>query len=205
MSGALGLAAAGGIAALAGWGIKKGVDLVSNLIKSRKSKKARMSNNTPSNSQPEIIPSQEDLPFAMENSSTSSPPSAPIYISKEEKRPPLVPVKGNPKVMRCLNCKTFVSVHDDHKYSDCNNRLAKKANNQGTRSIPLRRHKGVDKSLVKSFRKLEKENAKTSQLKSTISKKAETLIKKYKKQTKKSSKIPKQLLSFLEFVTKKVQ
>lgn len=186
-----------GAAALAGWGIKKGIGFVSNLIKSRKSKKTNMS--SPANSQTEFIPSQEVLPFVPEKKEEPVPQQ-----TKEEDRPPLVPVSGNPKVMRCLNCKTFVSANSDHRYKDCDLRLARKASKQHTKSTSPKPHKRVDKNLVKSFRKLEKENAKTTQLKSSISKKASALIKKYKKQDKKTTKIPKQILTFLDFVTKKI-
>lgn len=185
-----------------------------------------VSPNPLSSSQENLIPAEETLPFTPPETKEPSPslprsqPLQPLLVEEPipqpilveeqqerpevEDRPPLVPVAGNPKVMRCLNCKTFVSANADHRYSDCDLRLARKASHKGTKSTAFSKTKRVDKNLVKSFRKLEKENAKTDQLKASISKKASALIKKYKTQSKKTTKIPKQLISFLDFITKRI-
>lgn len=234
LSGGLGALATAAAAGLAGYAIKKGKDFVSNLIKSRKSKKRKMSQEKtvePSvvekiepevvvqsqpevipfvQSQPEAIPVQEELPFVSDAVAPIAPSVTTIdeVIDRDnysEDRPVLVPVAGNPKVMRCLNCKTFVSASADHTFDDCNVRLSRKeARKHDTKSTSSRKRKSkkVDKKLIKSFRKLEKENAKTTQLKSSLTKKASVLMKKYKTQNKKA-KLPKQMLDFLEFVTKK--
>lgn len=209
LAGGVGAAAAVGAAGLIGYGIKKAKDFVSNLIKSRKKRKMEEQKTVPIepsviepsviDNSTEVIPSQEVVPLL--------PASIPIVDTTttpvdDQNGPTLVPVKGNPKVMRCLNCKTFVSANSPHTFDDCNARLAKKALHDTKSTSPRKRKsKKVDKNFVKSFRKLEKENTKNVQLKTTIGKKASTLIKKYK--TQKTTKIPKQMLSFLDFITKR--
>lgn len=46
--------------------------------------------------------------------------------------PQLVSVKGNPKVQRCLRCMTFVKAGASHPLSECNARLANKANKKSS-------------------------------------------------------------------------
>lgn len=50
-------------------------------------------------------------------------PAAPLLAQVE-----LVDVRGNPKVLRCLRCKSFVSRHKNHGMGECNQVLANKAN-----------------------------------------------------------------------------
>lgn len=113
----------------------------------------------------------------------------------------LVPVKGNSKVMRCLNCKTFVSATKPHTAEECAARKFKEI--KSTSSTKKRRRK-VDKELLKNFRILEKKGAAASAKGAVISKKAQALLKKYSKKAKKSSPvIPKQIMSFLDSISKK--
>lgn len=204
LAGGVGAAAAVGAAGLIGYGIKKAKDFVSNLIKSRKKRKMEEQKTVPIepsviDNSTEVIPSQEVVPLLPATIPIADTTTTPV---DDQNGPTLVPVKGNPKVMRCLNCKTFVSVNSPHTFDDCNARLAKKALHDTKSTSPRKRKsKKVDKNFVKSFRKLEKENTKNVQLKNTIGKKASTLIKKYK--TQKTTKIPKQMLSFLDFITKR--
>lgn len=50
--------------------------------------------------------------------------AAPAVVLAE---PELVPVKGNNKVVRCRRCQTFVKAGATHSKSDCDGRLARKA------------------------------------------------------------------------------
>lgn len=50
-------------------------------------------------------------------------PQVPIPTQVE-----LVDVRGNPKVLRCIRCKSFVSRHKNHGMMECNQVLANKAN-----------------------------------------------------------------------------
>ena len=112
----------------------------------------------------------------------------------------LVPVKGNTSVMRCIRCKTFVSANKPHSEAECAARRNKAESRNSGDSTTKRRRK-ADKELLKNFKKLEKRNASTCSAASSISKKATALLKKYKKQKK--TQLPKQLTTFLEYITKK--
>lgn len=113
----------------------------------------------------------------------------------------LVPVKGNTKVYRCLRCKTFVSATKPHSVAECDARMRKEI--KSTTSTTKRRRK-VDKELLKNFRILEKRDAAVAAKGAIISKKAQSLIKKYTKKSKKSSPvIPKQIMNFLDSISKK--
>lgn len=115
--------------------------------------------------------------------------------------PSLVPVKGNSKVYRCLKCKTFVSATKPHTAAECAARKNKEI--KSTTSTTKRRRK-VDKELLKNFRILEKRDAAVTAKGAIISKKAQSLIKKYNKKSKKSSPvIPKQIMNFLDSISKK--
>ena len=115
--------------------------------------------------------------------------------------PSLVPVKGNSKVYRCLKCKTFVSATKPHTAAECAARKNKEI--KSTTSTTKRRRK-VDKELLKNFRILEKRDAAVAAKGAIISKKAQSLIKKYNKKSKKSSPvIPKQIMNFLDSISKK--
>ena len=115
--------------------------------------------------------------------------------------PSLVPVKGNSKVYRCLKCKTFVSATKPHTAAECAARKNKEI--KSTASTTKRRRK-VDKELLKNFRILEKRDAAAAAKGAILSKKAQSLIKKYNKKSKKSSPvIPKQIMSFLDSISKK--
>lgn len=115
----------------------------------------------------------------------------------------LVPVKGNTKVYRCLKCKTFVSASKPHTEADC---LARK-HKESKKDIKTKsRKRKVDKELLKSLKVLEKRNSSIEAKNSVISKKAQALIKKFGKKAKKSSPtIPKQMISFLDLVSKKLK
>lgn len=215
--GALGL----GLAGLAAYGIKKGVDY----FRERKSKKnnfrKRMSQpektevvvsatvpNSPIVASPivssPIMPQLPAEPTYSQPQEVISPivtdPVIPFTEAKTSEKPNLIPVKGNSSVYRCLNCKTFVSAKRPHTEAECAARRNKSVSQNNSTSSTKRRRK-VDKELFKNFRKLEKQNASITTATSTITKKAVALLKKYKKQKK--TQIPKQLTSFLEYVTKK--
>jgi len=214
--GALGL----GLAGLAAYGIKKGVDY----FRERKSKK---NNSRKRMSQPEktevvvsaTVPSSPIVssPIVSSPIVPQLPNSQPQEIIspivtdpvipftevpeiKTTEKPNLIPVKGNSSVYRCLNCKTFVSAKRPHTEAECAARRNKSVSQNNSTSSTKRRRK-VDKELFKNFRKLEKKNASITTATSAITKKAVALLKKYKKQKK--TQIPKQLTSFLEYVTKK--
>ena len=60
------------------------------------------------------------------------------------------------------------------------------------------------KELLKNFRMLEKRNGAVTAKGAVITKKAQALMKKYNKKSKKSSPtIPKQIMNFLDYVSKK--
>ena len=220
--GALGL----GLAGLAAYGIKKGVDYFRNRKSKKNNSRKRMSQpektevvipnspvapnspNVPSPIVPSpIVPQMGESTYSQPQPITSPEivdPVIPFSDAREakmpENKPNLVPVKGNSSVYRCLNCKTFVSANRPHTEAECAARRNKSDSKTKSTSSTKRRRK-VDKELFKNFRKLEKENASISAATGVITKKAVALLKKYKKQKK--TQIPKQLTSFLEYVTKK--
>ena len=113
----------------------------------------------------------------------------------------LVPVRGNSKVMRCLNCKTFVSASKPHTAEEC---AARKLKEITSTSSTKKRRRKVDKDLLKNFRMLERKSDAVAAKGAVISKKAQALIKKFNKKSKKTSPtIPKQVMSFLDYVCKK--
>lgn len=130
-----------------------------------------------------------------------SQPAAVQLIEPVQETSTLVPVKGNSKVYRCLKCKTFVSATKPHTAEECAARKSKEI--KSTASTHKRRRK-VDKELLKNFRILERKNDAVAAKGAVISKKAQALMKKYKKKSKKSSPvIPKQIMSFLDSLSKK--
>lgn len=130
-----------------------------------------------------------------------SPAANVQLIEPVEETSTLVPVKGNSKVYRCLKCKTFVSATKPHTAAECAARKCKEI--KSTTSTRKRRRK-VDKELLKSFRILERKKDAVTAKGAVISKKAQALMKKFNKNKKKSSPtIPKQIMNFLDSLSKK--
>lgn len=141
----------------------------------------------------DIVP-EEPLPMV-------SQAAAVQLVEPVQETPNLVPVKGNTKVYRCLKCKTFVSATKPHTAAECAARKSKEV--KSTTSTHKRRRK-VDKELLKNFRILEKRNVAVAAKGAVISKKAQSLMKKFSKKSKKSSPtIPKQIMNFLDSLSKK--
>lgn len=122
----------------------------------------------------------------------------------------MVPVKrsdGSVSVYRCLDCNTFVSPNKQHTCQECMERQKKFAESKNKphpiSSSSKKRKRKVDKTLFKSFRELEKREKASKAAATSINKKAESLIKKYKTRSS-NPKIPKQISSFLDFVIKKL-
>lgn len=87
----------------------------------------------------------------------------------EKPKMTLVPVKGNPKVMRCTTCNTFVSRSKGHDAGECAANLRKRDANRGKK--------------------------RRCNTKKCIARKGKTLAKKY---CKKKGKIPKEVKDFLQ-------
>lgn len=122
----------------------------------------------------------------------------------------MVPVKrsdGSVSVYRCLECNTFVSPNKQHTCQECMERQKKFAESKNKphpiSSSSKKRKRKVDKTLFKTFRELEKREKASKAAATSINKKAESLIKKYKTRSS-NAKIPKQISSFLDFVIKKL-
>ena len=146
---------------------------------------------------PEIEPSQS-IPIICE--SEPLPFTSTVAAVTTTNSPKLVPVKGNTKVYRCLKCKTFVSASKPHTDADCLARC-----NKETKTTNRHRRKN-DKKLLKSLKMLEKKNSSVLAKSAVLTKKAQALVKKFGKKSKKSSPtIPKQIINFLDLVSKKFQ
>lgn len=122
----------------------------------------------------------------------SSNESAPKIIKSETNM--LVPVSGNPKVLRCLKCHTFVSANKSHSEEECVSRSLKFNERKGRKKVCKNSKKGkVEEIVSKNYRVLEKNMEK-------FVVRAKKLNKKYK--TNPKFRIPTELKNFIESFSK---